>query len=126
MPISVTSRVLPAVTRGTRHGAGPGERINPSVKALRSVPMELSGKVVVVTGGASGIGRSLSQAFARAGAAAVVVADVNGDGAAEVAAALGGVGTGVALDVSDDAAVGELVRQTEETHGPIDLFASNA
>src|SRR4051794_8115951 len=88
--------------------------------------MELSDKVIVVTGAASGIGRAMAELFASRQPRAVVVADVNGDGARSVAAGLGGVVEGVALDVSDEEAVAALIRRTEEVHGPIDLFASNA
>ena len=47
--------------------------------------MQVTGKVVVVTGGASGIGRALCEAFNRAGAAKVVVVDIDPDGARTVA-----------------------------------------
>ena len=51
--------------------------------------MDIKDRVVVVTGGAAGIGRALCRAFAEHGARAVVVADVDGAGAAKVAAELG-------------------------------------
>lgn len=86
--------------------------------------MEVTGKVVVVTGGASGIGRALARRFAAEGAAGVVVSDVDGDGASHVANEVGGVA--VATDVSDEAAVAALVSRAEEAYGPIDLFCSNA
>ena len=52
--------------------------------------MQVAGKVVVVTGGANGIGRALCEAFHRAGAAKVVVADLDSAGAQAVAASIGG------------------------------------
>jgi NAD(P)-dependent dehydrogenase (short-subunit alcohol dehydrogenase family) len=52
--------------------------------------MNLAGKIVVVTGGAQGIGAALCERFAREGAKAVVVADINGPGAVEVAIKVGG------------------------------------
>lgn len=86
--------------------------------------MDIKDKVVVVTGGAEGIGAGLSRAFAKAGAAVVVVADRNGDGAAAVANEIGG--EAVTLDVSDGAAVAVMVADIEARHGRIDLFCSNA
>ena len=86
--------------------------------------MELRDKIAVVTGGASGIGEGLAERFTREGAQHVVVADREEAGAKAVAARIGG--TGVGLDVSDEAAIRELVETTEREHGPIDLFVSNA
>lgn len=86
--------------------------------------MELNNKVVVVTGGGSGIGEALAHAVKAAGARHVVVADLNGEQAERVAAEVGG--TGVGLDVRDEAAIQRLVSETEDAHGPIGLFVSNA
>lgn len=86
--------------------------------------MDIKDKIVVVTGGAEGIGAGLSRAFAKAGAAVVVVADRNGDGAEAVAKEIGG--EAVTLDVSDGAAVAAMVADIEARHGRIDLFCSNA
>lgn len=86
--------------------------------------MELQGKVAVVTGGASGIGRALCRRFAADGARAVVVVDLDGDGAAAVAAEIGG--SAVRCDVAVEAEVTALVEHVEQAHGPIDLFCSNA
>lgn len=86
--------------------------------------MKVKGKIVVVTGGASGIGRSLAERFHREGARHVVVADLDESGAQEVAAGIGG--TGVGVDVTDEQAILGLVEATERDQGPIDLFVSNA
>lgn len=86
--------------------------------------MDVSGKIVVVTGGADGIGAALARRFAAAGAAKVVVADINGEGAAQVAADIGG--EAVTLDVRDGAAIAALVADLEARFGRIDLFCSNA
>lgn len=77
-----------------------------------------------MTGGGSGIGEALVKACAEAGAAHVVAADLDGDNAARVAAEVGG--TGAQLDVRDEGAIIDLVGRTEDAHGPIGLFASNA
>ena len=94
--------------------------------------MNVAGKVVVVTGGASGIGRALARRFAVEGARAVVVADRDHDGARAVAdeiATTYGAATravGERVDVAVDADVAGLVERTERDLGPIDLFFSNA
>ena len=77
-----------------------------------------------MTGGGSGIGEALVKACAEAGAAHVVAADLDGDNAMRVASEVGG--TGVELDVRDEDAIVDLVARTEDAHGPIGLFASNA
>ena len=86
--------------------------------------MDVTGRVVVVTGGARGIGRALATRFASAGAEAVFVADVDLDGASAVAREIHG--TAVQCDVSREADVKKLVDQVEAGHGRIDIFCSNA
>ncbi len=86
--------------------------------------MDVAGKVCVVTGGAKGIGAALAQALAAAGAGRVVVADLDGEGAAAVAADIGGVG--LACDVADAAALEGLIDTVEHDIGSIDLMCSNA
>lgn len=86
--------------------------------------MELTNRIAVVTGGASGIGRGLVQRFHAEGARHVVVADRDEAGAKAAAAEVGG--TGIGLDVTDEAALRDLVESTERDQGPIDLFVSNA
>lgn len=87
----------------------------------------LQGAVTVVTGGASGIGRALVERFAREGARAVVVVDLDEQGARAVAEGLGSeVRLGVGLDVTRADQVGALVERVEREIGPIDLWCSNA
>ena len=86
--------------------------------------MELKDKIIVVTGGASGIGREMCRRFAREGAKKVIVADLNGEGAAAVAAEIGG--HSMAVDVRNESEIIELINSTETQFGPIDLFCSNA
>jgi NAD(P)-dependent dehydrogenase (short-subunit alcohol dehydrogenase family) len=86
--------------------------------------MVVSDRVVVVTGGARGIGRALAHAFAAHGATAVVIADRDLVGASAVAREVGG--SAFDCDVSLDAEVARLVRQVEADHGRIDIYCSNA
>jgi NAD(P)-dependent dehydrogenase (short-subunit alcohol dehydrogenase family) len=86
--------------------------------------MEVKGKVVVVTGGASGIGKALCERFANENAAHIVVADRDLAGADAVAAACGG--TGWQVDVAREDKIAKLIETTENEIGPIDLFCSNA
>jgi NAD(P)-dependent dehydrogenase (short-subunit alcohol dehydrogenase family) len=86
--------------------------------------VEISGRVVIVTGGASGIGAALCHAFSAAGARGVVVADVNGEAANAVAGEVGGIA--VVTDVTREADVADLVRRTVEAHGRVDMYCSNA
>jgi NAD(P)-dependent dehydrogenase (short-subunit alcohol dehydrogenase family) len=86
------------------------------------------GRVAVVTGGASGIGRALALRFAGEGSA-VVVADLDGGGAEEVAAAIradGGDAEGVRVDVSDAASVDALAARAVERFGHVDVLCNNA
>jgi len=88
---------------------------------------DLRGRVVVVTGGGSGIGRGTGLAFARRGAR-VVFADVNAtraDDAAREAVAAGAEAIGVACDVGLDDDVVALQAATEAAFGPADVVMSN-
>ncbi len=91
---------------------------------------EIEGKVIVVTGAGSGIGRSLARRFAANGASVVVCADLHGDQAAETAAMImadtATTATSLAIDVADEAAIERLVVDTHTKHGTIDIFVSNA
>ena len=88
--------------------------------------MDLADRVVVVTGGASGIGRCLAEAFAVRGARGVVVADTNTEWAERVASGIGSAAIAVACDVGDAEQISALAGRAEEAFGPVDVFCSNA
>lgn len=88
--------------------------------------MDIQGKVAVVTGGASGIGAGVAQRFAREGARAVVVADVNLERAQGVAAGIGAQAIALRCDVSLEADIQALVAATRERFGQVDIYFSNA
>ena len=89
--------------------------------------MKLQGKVAVVTGAASGIGKEIARTYAREGAK-VVIADLNQDGADAVADELGGTGKalGVAMDVTSEEQVEAGMAKAVSTFGRIDILVSNA
>jgi 3-hydroxybutyrate dehydrogenase len=90
--------------------------------------MRLDGKVALVTGAASGIGRAITETYARAGAR-VVIADLNQEGAERAAAELktnGPDAIGVAMDVTDEAVVERGFERTVEAFGGVDVVVSNA
>jgi len=86
--------------------------------------MQIKDKVVIVTGGAKGIGKALCQRFSAEGARAVVVADLDGDAATNVAKEIDGLA--IKVDVSKEADNLHLVSETIKAFGPIDLFCANA
>lgn len=86
--------------------------------------MEVADRVVVVTGGARGIGRAMARRFASAGAEAIIVADIDPDAAWTVAREIGGMA--VRCDVSREGDVARLVEQVRTARGRIDIFCSNA
>ncbi len=86
--------------------------------------MEVTGKVIVVTGAASGIGRGLCLRFFREGAKAIVAADVNEAGAKTVADEIRG--EAVLCDVSREEDIIRLVKFAQDRYGRIDIFCSNA
>jgi rhamnulose-1-phosphate aldolase/alcohol dehydrogenase len=91
---------------------------------------ELSGRIAVVTGGASGIGRAAARALAERGAH-VVVADLNEDGAREVADELvcaHGLrrAVAVATDVTDEQAVRRMIGEAVLAYGGLDILVSSA
>ena len=89
---------------------------------------QLDGKVAIITGAASGIGKEIAKRFAIEGAK-VVIADLQSPSAEATAAEInraGGIATGVAMDVSDEAAVDAAIATTVERFGGVDILVSNA
>jgi 3-hydroxybutyrate dehydrogenase len=90
--------------------------------------MSIKGKVAVVTGAASGIGKEIARTYVRAGAK-VVIADLNQAGADAAAAELNGDevhAVGVAMDVTDEAQVEAGMAKAVAAFGRIDILVSNA
>ena len=86
--------------------------------------MKLKDKIVVVTGGANGIGRAMASRFVNEGAKKVVIADLDDAYSQAVAEEIDAAS--VPVDVSREADIIRLVEETENQFGPIDLFCSNA
>ena len=87
--------------------------------------MRLENKVAVVTGAASGFGKAIAETFAREGAK-VVVADINGQGARDVAQGIGASAVHVAADVSRRADMEAMVGEAVKSFGGLDIMVNNA
>ena len=86
--------------------------------------MQLRDRVIIVTGGGNGIGKALCERFHQEGARKVIVADLEQDSAAAVAAAVDGDAFGV--DVRNESQIHAMVATVEQRYGVVDLFCSNA
>jgi len=87
--------------------------------------MKLENKVAIVTGAASGFGKAIAETFAREGAK-VVVADINGQGARDVAQSIGASAIHVAVDVSKRREVDAMVAEAVTAFGGLDIMVNNA
>ena len=97
------------------------ERIHTRISA----PGRLNGKVVIVTGAAQGFGKGIAEEMYKEGAS-VVIADLNAALAQEVAQALGERAVSVAVNVADEESVAQMVQQTVEHFGGVDVLVNNA
>ncbi|MBL4666686.1 MAG: SDR family NAD(P)-dependent oxidoreductase, partial [Sneathiella sp.] len=80
--------------------------------------MKVTGKNIVITGGASGIGKALAERFHKEGAKSVTVADLQDGPLQEVAASVGGLA--VICDVAKEDDILNLIAKAEEAYGQID------
>lgn len=87
--------------------------------------MRLQGKTAVITGAASGFGRGIAETFAREGAR-VAVLDIDAEGAADVARAIGPAAIGITCDVSRADQVAAAVRRAQDAFGGVDIAVNNA
>jgi 3-hydroxybutyrate dehydrogenase len=88
----------------------------------------LDGRVALITGAASGIGKAIAELYAKHGAK-VAICDINQQAADATAAeinAAGGRAVGIAMDVTDEAAVNAGTDKVVETFGALDILISNA
>lgn len=87
--------------------------------------MRLSGKVAIVTGAASGMGKAIAELYAKEGAR-VVVSDMNLDGAQTVVEGISGEAFAIQTDVTSEEALQQLFDETVKTFGQVDILVNNA
>ncbi|MEX0627764.1 MAG: SDR family oxidoreductase [Cucumibacter sp.] len=87
--------------------------------------MRLEGKTAIVTGGASGFGAGIARKFLNEGAR-LMVADINGRAALDLAATLGALAVGFEVDVSQDKSVAAMADEAIAEFGHLDILVNNA
>ncbi|WP_214827536.1 SDR family oxidoreductase [Exiguobacterium sp. s26] len=87
--------------------------------------MRLSGKVAIVTGAASGMGKAIAELYAKEGAR-VVVSDMNLDGAQAVVEGISGEAFAIQTNVTSEEALQQLFDETVKTFGQVDILVNNA
>ena len=95
------------------------------LKMTDEAVINLSGKAILVTGGARGLGAEMAGLFVRLGAR-VVIADIDGAAAKARAGEIGGGAIGVACDISDKNAVDALADTAKQVFGGVDALVNNA
>src|SRR5207237_6021096 len=125
--LSGAARVLGDRHRGRdlRHlRAGvPSRHLRRAVPRAQEATMRLEGKVAIVAGAASGLGRAIAERFLKEGAR-VAIADVKG--AEQAAEALGAKAMGVSMDVTNEKQVDEGIAQVAAKFSAVDVLVSNA
>src|SRR5574337_408802 len=87
--------------------------------------MKLQNKIAIVTGSASGLGKAIASLYVKEGAK-LAIADLDKDAADATAKELGAEAMGVAMDVTDEAAVNAGVAEVVKAWGGVDVLVSNA
>ncbi len=87
--------------------------------------MRLTGKTAIITGGASGFGAGIVRRFLQEGAK-VMIADINGEGAMQLAREMGDHALGCHVDVGDGASVNAMAARAVEVWGHVDILVNNA
>src|SRR5436309_773464 len=87
--------------------------------------MKLKDKVAIITGGASGIGKAIAQRYSKEGAR-VVIADLDGKAAEDLAEQIGNGAFGVQFDVTSQESIDQLVQTVVERAGHINILVNNA
>ncbi|MFL6468702.1 MAG: SDR family NAD(P)-dependent oxidoreductase [Pyrinomonadaceae bacterium] len=89
-------------------------------------PFDFKGKVVLVTGASSGIGRATAEYFGRCGASVAITYKNNKVGADAAVAAISGQALAIKADVTHNAAIEQMIREVESGLGPVDILVNNA